>query len=84
MYASEPVSFQYCCDLCAAFDPAKPTSIDAVRLRVVLSTDSLLSLAALSQVLPYQAPTTDGPYASDSLNANHARPLSFGDLEHNQ
>ena len=82
MYASEPVSFQYFCDLCAAFDPAKPASIDAVRLRVVLSTDSLL--AVLSRVLSSQAPTTAGPHASDSPNTTHARPPSFGGLEHNQ
>ena len=54
MYASEPVSFQYFRDLCAVFDLAKPASIDAVRLRVILSTDSLL--AVLSRVLLLKRP----------------------------
>ena len=43
-----------------------------------LSTDSLLAI--LSQVLCCQACTTSGPYASDSLNADHARPPSFDGL----
>ena len=63
--ASEPVSFQYSCDLCAALDPAKPASIDAVRLRVVLSTDSLL--AVLSRVLFLKRPQLLDPTLATHL-----------------